>query len=222
MLGTVFNVIFVLSTVTDPLTLGHNLSKSYYLMNTVLVHDSVRVWPEVIGSLPLAESTPWNHTDPSFLQQFEAVQHVRSHGQRLQIHTNRNYTLSCLTVTSVPKTRLFYSAAFHPATVWSRVQGNTVQAVKTLRIHLKMYVSQEERACVFDTSWREKHRPRAIFSANKSPWTGPVSCACGVSGLRRIFHAHFKLMSWHAMCLTVQAQRSEPSYWATPGPLTNL
>lgn len=33
--------------------------------------------PEMVGSLPLAKSTSGNHADAGFLQQFQAVEHVR-------------------------------------------------------------------------------------------------------------------------------------------------
>lgn len=33
--------------------------------------------PEMVGSLSLAKSTSRNHADASFLQQFQAVEHVR-------------------------------------------------------------------------------------------------------------------------------------------------
>lgn len=36
--------------------------------------------PEMVGSLSLAKSTSWDYADASFLQQFQAVEHVR--GQR--------------------------------------------------------------------------------------------------------------------------------------------
>lgn len=39
--------------------------------------DNNKNRPEMVGSLPLAKSTSRNHADASFLQQFQAVEHVR-------------------------------------------------------------------------------------------------------------------------------------------------
>lgn len=70
-------------------TLKNNLSK--FLLKIFNKHEEgrVHIQPEVISSLLLAESTSWDHTYPGFLQQFEAVQHVRSQRQGLHVHRNR-------------------------------------------------------------------------------------------------------------------------------------
>lgn len=48
--------------------------------NCMILESENNNRPEMIGSLSLAKSTSWNHADASFLQQFQAVEHVR--GQR--------------------------------------------------------------------------------------------------------------------------------------------
>lgn len=77
------------------------LTLFYFIFSTKNIHiytqtnlcDKSREWvhvqPEVIGSIPLSKTTSWDYTDPSFLQQFEAVQHIWCHGQGLQKHRHR-------------------------------------------------------------------------------------------------------------------------------------
>lgn len=65
-----------------------------FYIKQALCQYRVHAQPEVIRSLLLAKSASWNNADTSFLQQFEAVEHVGSQRQGLHVHTNRKEMFS--------------------------------------------------------------------------------------------------------------------------------
>lgn len=151
----------------------------------------VHVQPEVIGSIPLAKTTSWDYTDPSFLQQFEAVQHIWCHGQGLQKHRHR-WSCGDLSPQIIPKLLLLL---FGAAQLVDKGVGEKqeMQTSRRWRNRLQTWAS-----------WIARGGMKIWGKAYIAPWTG----------LHLMPGTEFKISSV-SLALWARASRTELFSWGS-------